>query len=195
MVDKVLLVVLALALGGGVMVETASAETTLVRTGQMWGADKSDGKVDAVLGIAGECAQTENHLTCQFVSLSLSADDKCSVIVSTWTEHLRRASRTREEVRWAGTKGPTGAAGVLQTTVLIAKSVGLIGGKDYFNDPGYGPGPVDTWSYQATQAYTNPVFGKKMPPGVAEVTGKTAQPKFCRPTEAMLMAISPAAGD
>ncbi len=134
---RALAVVAALLLWAGV----ADAQT-LVRAGQTWGTDKSDGKVDATLGIAGECVQTGNDLACQFVSLSLSADEKCSVIVSTWAEHLRRVSRTRDEVRWGGTKGPTGAAGVLTTTVLIAKSVGLIGREDYFNDPGYGPGPV-----------------------------------------------------
>ncbi len=191
-ITRVLLCAAVLLLWAGV----ADAQT-LVRTAQMWGTDKSDGKVDATLGIAGECIQTGGDLTCQFVSLSLSADKECSVIVSAWTEHLRRVSRTHDEVRWGGTKGPSGMAGVLTTTILIAKRSEWAnkGKDDFFNMPAYGPGAADTWSYQATTMYTNLVLGKKMSPGVTEVAGPTTYPKFCQPTEAMLMAISPAAAD
>jgi hypothetical protein len=172
---------------------SASAQPqTLVRTAQMWGTEKSEGKVAATVGIAGECVQTGKELACQFVALSFSTDEKCTVMVAGWSQHLKLVSRTRDEVQWVGTKGPTGLAGVVATTSLVVKRNSLfLKDKDFFNRPGDGPGAFDLWSYQETQVFTQPLLGgKKMPPVTTEVAS-LGDHKFCRPTEAMLMAITP----
>lgn len=176
----------------------ARAESqSLVRTSQMWGTEQSENKVDATIGIAGECLQSGGDLTCQFLSMSFSRDGKCTALVSTWTEHLKLVSRTKEEARWGGTIGPTGLAGAMQTTVLAVRRSRLADKtKDYFNTAGYGPSPIDDWSYQATNVFTTPVMGQPQPmPSVTTNVSSPWQsdkdPSFCRPTRALLSVTIP----
>lgn len=53
----------------------------LISTAQMWGSEYVEGKVEATVGIAGECRQRARTLTCQFVRIGMSPDGEC--IIST----------------------------------------------------------------------------------------------------------------
>ncbi len=121
------------------VIGSEAQESRLLRTAQMWGSDIAEGKVSASVGIAGECMQrADRTLTCQFNSIGVSQDGQC--IVSTWSERLRLVRRTSDIVTWAGTRGPTGLAGVLTTSTLTAQRSAIANSKtDFFNTQGREP--------------------------------------------------------
>jgi hypothetical protein len=180
-----------------VLVATVAAswteESRLVRTAQMWGSELAEGKVSATAGIAGECVQrADRTLTCQFASIGAGDDGQC--VVSTWTERLRLVHRTSEIVTWAGTRGPTGLAGVLTTSTLTAERSAIANSKtDFFNTTG--PGPFDEWSYKSAQSFSAPLLGgKTLPPVKTEVKSGSSRPPL-RCTNTAIMVVSPLAED
>jgi hypothetical protein len=142
----------------------ASAATAgppqIVRTSQMWGSETSEGKINAWIGIAAECRQeADQSLRCQFVSISVTGTDQCTV--STWAQLLQLVRRTSDTVIWAGTKGPTGLAGVVAMTRLTAqRNQGRDGNSKTF--AAETPGSADTWNFISTQTHSAPVFSGKI---------------------------------
>ena len=163
----------------------------------MWGTETAEGKVAATVGVAGECTASETEMTCYFVGVSFPfGGGKCTVVASTWTEHFKRVLQTKEEVRWSATKGPTGLSGILTSTVLTAKRNNFANsGTDFFNDPAYGPGPHDQWSYHSTQIFAAPTRfagGKQLPPATTSLSAGAPRPEqICKPADVLLMATSP----
>lgn len=175
------------------VIGSQAQESRLLRTAQMWGSEVAEGKVSASVGIAGECMQrADRTLTCQFNSIEVSQDGLC--VVSTWSERLRLVRRTSDIVTWAGTRGPTGLAGVLTTSTLTAQRSAIANSKtDFFNTTG--PGAFDGWSYKFTASFSAPSLGgKTLPPVSTEVKSGSSQPSL-RCTNTTIMAVSPFAED
>jgi hypothetical protein len=172
---------------------------TLVRTSQMWGKEVTAGEVNGTVGIAGECFQVGEELNCTFLTLAfVKRGETCTVAATNGFERLRLVSRTREEVRWGGTTGPYGPSGVMTTTVLIAKRNDFANRpRDYFNDPAYGPGPTDFWSYEGTLLPSSPhglLGSQSLAPTTTKATALSANVSdLCRPTNAMIVTRSPEA--
>jgi hypothetical protein len=132
----------------------------LIRTSQMWGTETGAGKTNARVGIAAECLQeADRSLKCQFVSISASNTNQCEVV--TWAQILQLVRETSDTVTWAGTKGPSGLAGVLTTTRLTAQSNQAVSGKSrtFASDV---PDTLDRWSLISTQTHTAPALSDKI---------------------------------
>jgi hypothetical protein len=140
----------------------------IIRTSQMWGAETSAGNTNPRIGIAAECLQeADQSLRCQFVSLSVPSTNQCAVV--TWSQTLQLVRRTSDTVIWAGTKGPTGLAGVLSTTRLTAQRNQARDGKSN-TFASEGPDSFDTWNFISTQTHTAPgLSGKIQAPVSTEV--------------------------
>jgi hypothetical protein len=68
-----------------------------------------DGTRDRV-NVGGPCSPQSARLVCHFISVSISKrQDRCSILVSEWSETLTRVSSAQaDEKHWATTKGPEG---------------------------------------------------------------------------------------
>src|SRR5689334_14314840 len=154
MIRTVSLAVVVAAVLGQSVAGSAAEGVKLVRASQMWGAERSDGKVAANIGIAAECFGADDRsVTCQFVSISVTKENECAV--STWSQKLELVSRTGTAVTWAGVKGPTGLSGVLTSTTLIADRFSM--DKDSKRFDTYGPSSLDAWRFESIQKASAPM--------------------------------------